>query len=123
MEHLRREEGMAVGIPERRRAPRAAVGPRSWLQAPATWPVQLLDMSLGGVAFSSPYRLDVGRTLAVRATLGRQAFSGHLRVRWSRPHGTGGAVKAPFEIGAAFLPLDEGSRRALEAFLKLSPPE
>ena len=51
---------------------------------PSTWPVQLVDVSLGGVAFSSPYGLEIGRTVAVRATLGLDAFNGQIRVCWSR---------------------------------------
>ena len=114
---------MTYSVPERRRSQRAAVGTRSWLAVPSTWPVQLLDLSMGGLAFSSPYGLEIGRTASVRATLGRDAFNGQIRICWSRPRGTASAVRPPFEVGAVFLPLDESSRRALESFLKLSPPE
>jgi hypothetical protein len=114
---------MNHSVPERRRSQRAAVGPRSWLAVPSTWPVQLLDLSLGGLAFSSPYGLEIGRTASVRATLGRDAFNGQIRVCWSRPRGAVSSIRPPFEIGAVFLPLDESSRRALELFLKLSTPE
>jgi hypothetical protein len=114
---------MSVGIPERRRSQRTALTTASWLTAPTAWPVKLVDLSLGGLAFSSPYGLEVGRTVAVRATLGRDAFSGQIRVCWSRPRGGAGALRPEFEVGAVFLPLDESSRRALESFLKLSPPE
>jgi hypothetical protein len=100
-----------------------AVGPQSWLAVPATWPVQLLDLSVSGLAFSSPYGLDIGRTASVRATLGRDAFNGHIRVCWSRPRGQLSSVRPQFEIGAVFLGLDESSRRALESFLKLSPAQ
>jgi hypothetical protein len=114
---------MNHSVPERRRSQRATVGPRSWLAVPSTWPVQLLDLSLGGLAFSSPYGLEIGRTASVRATLGRDAFNGQIRVCWSRPRGASSSIRPPFEIGAVFLPLDESSRRALELFLKLSTPE
>jgi hypothetical protein len=109
--------------PERRRSPRVTVGPQSWLAVPSTWPVQLLDLSLGGLAFSSPYGLDIGRTASVRATLGRDAFNGQIRICWMRPRGLGSSLRAQFEIGAVFLCLEESSRRALESFLKLSPPQ
>lgn len=111
---------MTHSVPERRRSQRAEVGPRSWLAVPSTWPVQLLDLSLGGLAFSSPYSLEIGRTASVRATLGRDAFNGQIRVCWSRPRGTHSPTRLPFEIGAVFLPLEEGSRQALETFLRLS---
>jgi hypothetical protein len=115
---------MTESLPERRRSQRAAtVSPRSWLAVPSTWPVQLLDLSMGGLAFSSPYGIEIGRTASVRATLGREAFNGQIRVCWSRPRGAASSMRPPFEIGAVFMPLDDSSRRALESFLKLSPPE
>ncbi|MGH9370362.1 MAG: PilZ domain-containing protein [Vicinamibacterales bacterium] len=113
---------MSLSLPERRRSPRVSVAQASWLAVPSTWPVQLADLSLGGMAFSSPYELEVGRTAAVRATLGRDAFSGQFLVRWSRPLSTTNGVRPQFQIGAAFLPFEDSSRRALETFLKLSPP-
>jgi len=116
------ETNMTLSVPERRRSQRATVG-QSWLAVPSTWPVQLVDVSLGGLALSSPYGLEIGRTVSVRATLGRDAFNGQIRVCWSRPRGTASAVRPQFEIGAVFLPLDESSRRALESFLKVSAPE
>lgn len=113
-------ESMSISVPERRRAPRVGLEAGSWLSVPATWPVQLVDLSLGGLAFSSPYRLEVGRTVSVRAPLGREALNTEARVCWSRPR-VGTTMGRPhYDIGAAFLPLDEGSRRALEGFLKLN---
>jgi hypothetical protein len=114
---------MSLAIPERRRSRRTGLTTTSWLTSATAWPVQLVDLSLGGLAFSSPYGLEVGRTVAVRATLGRSAFSGQIRVCWSRPRGGAGGLRPEFEVGAVFLPLDESSRRALESFLKVSPPE
>jgi PilZ domain len=111
---------MTHSIPERRRSQRATIGSRSWLAVPATWSVQLLDLSMGGLAFASPYQLEIGRTASLRATLGRDAFNGQIRVCWSRPRSTTGSIPTPFEIGAVFLPLEEGSRHALETFLRLS---
>lgn len=110
-------------FPERRRAPRADVDRSAWFSVPSTWPVQLLDVGMGGVALSSPYGLEVGRTVAVRATLGGDAFSSELRVCWIRPRASAPVVRPQFDIGAAFLPLEEGSRQALQSFLKLSPTE
>jgi PilZ domain len=113
---------MTFSMPERRRSRRATFEERSWLTLQATCPVQLVDVSLGGMAFSSPRDLDVGRTMAVRATLGREAFNGQIRVRWTRSR-PAASTRTPLVIGAAFLPLDETSRRALESFLKLPSPE
>jgi hypothetical protein len=108
-----------LGVPERRRSRRVPVGAGCTLALPSTWSVQLLDVSLGGMSFSSPHDISTGRTVSVRATLAREPFSGQLRVCWSRSLGPA----TSFEIGATFLPLDDGSRRALRAFLKLPPSE
>ena len=105
---------------DRRRAQRASLGSPSWLSLPSTWSVRLLDMSLGGLAFSSPFLLTPGRVAVLRATLGQEPFNGQIRICWSRPSGLSYVGGSPYEIGAAFMPLDEGSRRALETFLKLS---
>ena len=114
---------MTPEIPERRRTQRATVGPGSWLAVPATWPVQVIDVSMGGLAFSSPYALEIGRTASVRAPLGRDALNCQVRVCWSRSRDPVGSIELQFEVGAAFLPLDDSSRRVLESFLKLSSPE
>ena len=112
---------MTSNVPERRRSPRATISSESWLSLATTWSVRLLDMGLGGLAFSSPFVLDAGRTATLRVTLGQEPFNGQIRVCWSRQRGPTYGGGSPYEIGAAFLPLDESSRRALEAFLKLSP--
>jgi hypothetical protein len=111
---------MMAFVPERRRSPRAVVASRSWLSLPSTWSVRLVDVGLGGLAFSSPFVLAPGRTAAMRATLDHQPFNSQIRVCWSRPSGLSYVGGSPYEIGAAFLPLEESSRLALEAFLKLS---
>ena len=105
---------------ERRRSRREEISAESWLSLPSAWSIRLLDLSLGGMAFSSPFHLDPGRTASLRATLGREAFNSQIRVCWSRRRSAGYTGESPYEIGAAFLPLDDGSRRALEAFLKVS---
>lgn len=109
-------------VPERRRSPRVAVSPGSWLTAPSSWPVALLDLSLGGLSFSSPHGFEAGRRASVRATLGGDAFTGSIRVCWIRPRGAVSAGDSRFEVGAEFLPLDDSSRCALQTFLRLSPP-
>jgi hypothetical protein len=114
---------MDLSVPERRRSPRVPVAPQSWLAVPSTWPVQLVDLSVAGMAFSSPYSLEVGRTAAVRTTLGGDAFSTQIRVCWSRPRASSLPARAQFEVGAVFLDLDAHNRRALESFLKMSSPE
>ena len=91
---------MTYSFPERRRSLRAAVDGNSWLAMPSTWPVQLLELSLGGLAFTSPYDIEPGRTASVRATFGgrrstaRSGSAGAGRARRSRSNRPG------FEIGA-----------------------
>ena len=113
---------MTYTVPERRRSLRASVSGVSWLAVPATWPIQLQELSLGGLAFTSPYPMEIGRTASVRATLGSEALSCPIRVCWTRPRRSVPG-RSQFEVGAVFLPLDDSSRRALEMFLKLSPAE
>jgi PilZ domain len=113
---------MVYSLPERRRSLRASVSGLSWLAMPATWPIQLQELSLGGLAFTSPYPMEVGRTASVRATLGGEALSCPIRVCWTRPRRSLPG-RSQYEVGAVFLPLDDSSRRALEMFLKLSPAE
>ena len=115
---------MSDVAPERRRSQRALTsGFQSWLSVPSTWPVQLLDVSMTGMAFSSPYRLEVGRTVLVRTALGREPFTGEIRVCWSRQRGPRNSVWHGFEVGAVFLPLEDSSRSALESFLKVATHE
>jgi hypothetical protein len=109
---------MSAGVPERRRSPRVDLE-SGWLSTPATWGVELLDLSLGGLSCSSPYALGVGRTVWVRTMLGGAAFTAQVRVCWSRPRR---GPRSQFDLGVAFLPLEESSRRALESFLRVSPP-
>jgi PilZ domain len=114
---------MNLTILERRRSQRVSVESRSWLTVPATWPIRLADVSLGGMAFYSPYAVESGWTAVVRATLGKDAFNTQFRVCWSRPVESTNSVRHEFEIGAAFLSLDDDGRRALKTFLKLSPTD
>ena len=111
---------MTLSFPERRRSVRASADANSWLALPSTWPVQLLDLSLGGLAFSSPYDLEPGRTSSVRVTFSGQAFNGKVRVCWSRRRTAITSNRPGFDIGACFLSLEDTSRRALESFLKPS---
>jgi len=114
---------MTYTLPERRRALRANVNAGSWLTVATLWPIQLIDLSLGGLAFTSPHTMEVGRTASIRATLGAEALNCQVRVCWSRPcRGVAPPRSQQYEVGAAFLPLDDSSLRALEAFLKLSLP-
>jgi PilZ domain len=108
-------------FPERRRSLRTSVKGVSWLAMPATWSVQLRELSLSGLAFTSPHPIDVGRTALLRAPLGSEALNCPIRICWTRSRREPSGPQ--YEVGATFLPLDESSRRALEIFLKLSSAE
>ena len=108
---------------ERRRSPRAPVESGCWLTSSSTWPVQLVDLSVDGLSFTSPFGFDVGRIASLRTTLGADALNCQMRVRWSRPMKASAAVPPRFEVGAVFQQLEESCLRALQAFLKLSPSE
>ena len=113
---------MTYTFPERRRSLRAAVSGVSWIAMPATWPIRLKELSQGGVAFTSPFVMEVGRTASLRATLGGEALNCPIRVCWTRSR-TGQAEPTQYEVGVVFMPQDEGGRRALSTFLKLSRAE
>lgn len=115
---------MTYTLPERRRALRANLNAGSWLAVAAAWPIQLMDLSVGGLAFTSSHPMEMGRTASIRATLGAAALNCQVRVCWSRPcRGVAPPGSQQYEVGAAFLALDDSSVRALETFLKLSPAE
>jgi hypothetical protein len=110
---------MIHGGPDRRRAQRVSVHSRSWLSVPTAWSVQLIDVGMGGLSFSSPNVIEAGRSVFVRANLGGEPFQGQVRVCWSKSRAMG-AGRQRYEIGATFFPLEDSSRRTLERFLRFS---
>jgi hypothetical protein len=111
---------MIPAAPERRRAQRVTVRNPSWLSVPASWPVQLIDVAMGGLSFFSPHRVDVGRVVSLRATLSGLPFNAQVRICWSKPRQAANAIRPRYEVGATFLQMDDSSRRSLERFLGLS---
>jgi hypothetical protein len=111
---------MTSSVPDRRRSLRVNVDTSSWLALPTTWSVQLIDVGLGGLSFSSAHSLDVGRTVYITANFGGEAFNSAVKVCWCKPRTGGNARRRPFEVGATFLQPEEGSRRALWRFLRIS---
>jgi hypothetical protein len=86
----------------------------------AKWPVQLLDVSLGGAAWSSPYALETGRVASIRTVFGGEAFHARLRVCWSQDADPARGGVRRVIAGAAFLSLEEDNRHVLHAFLDVS---
>ena len=82
----------------------------------STWStVQLLDISLGGVLMSSTTTLGTSRRGELRAVLGGERVAVEVEVRRLESTGPdGGRVRA----AAAFVAMNENSRRSLEKFLR-----
>jgi hypothetical protein len=109
--------------PERRRAERVAVETPSWLSLPTSWSVQLIDVGMGGVSFSSPHPIEEGRTVYMTATLDGAAFSSPIRICWCKLRNGTSARRRRYETGGTFLQLEEESRKTLWRFLRMSASE
>ena len=109
-------------VPERRRGPRIAVGTSSWLALPTSWSVELIDVGLAGLSFSSSHALDVGRTVYVTATLDGETLNCPVQVCWCKLR-TSDARQQRYEIGATLQQMDETSRRTLWRFLRITVSE
>jgi c-di-GMP-binding flagellar brake protein YcgR len=102
---------------ERRKFPRAAIEGLRQVTLPVSCAVQLLDISEQGVLMASAAAPlpRVGQRGRLRAMLGSESFSAEVEIRRLSQ-----AVEAPGQvrIGAAFVSVEENSRRAIERFLK-----
>jgi hypothetical protein len=109
-------------IDERRRSPRVPVR-TGHVYLRTTWStVQLLDISLGGVLMSSTRPFEVGQRGQFRAVLGDERVAARVQVvREELPSQAG--QQGPVKCAAAFVALDEASRRSLEKFLRYRPAE
>ena len=113
---------MTMSVPERRRGQRVAVGTSSWLALPTSWSVELIDVGMAGLSFSSSHALNVGRTVYVTARLDGEAFNSPVQVCWCKLRKSE-AVKQRYEIGATLQQMDETSRRTLWRFLRITVSE
>lgn len=102
---------------ERRQVPRASVrGGHVYLRS--TWTtVQLLDISLGGVLVSAPRPFEVGRHAGLRAVLDGERVAADVEIRREDLASASGQAGS-WRCAAAFVAVDEKSRRALEKFLR-----
>ncbi len=114
---------MTSSIPERRRVQRVAVHTSSWLALPTSWSVELIDVGIAGLSFSSSHALEVGRTVFVTATLDGEAFNSPIQVCWCKPRKGSDARQPRYEIGATLQQMEESSRRTLWRFLRMTPSE
>jgi len=113
---------MTLGVPERRRVQRVTVGASSWLALPTSWSVELIDVGMAGLSFLSSHGLEVGRTVFVTATLDGEAFNSPIQVCWCKLRKSDGR-QPRYEIGATLQQMEEGSRRTLWRFLRITPTE
>jgi hypothetical protein len=101
--------------PERRSHPRLADMPDVAVEWPTYVTVQITDISRRGVLLTTLALPPTGTTGWLRVRLGNAAFLAGVEVRRAearRPPEIGN------RIGAAFVAIDETSRRALDEFLK-----
>ncbi len=113
---------MTPSIPERRRVQRVAVGASSWLAMPTSWSVELIDVGMAGLSFSSSHALEVGRTVFVTATLDGAAFNSPIQVCWCKLRKADGRPPR-YEVGATLQQMEESSRRTLWRFLRITTSE
>lgn len=110
---------MTAGADDRRRWPRVPVTrlvPDVSLPLSAT--VQLLDISETGVLLASGQSLDVGRRAQLRLRIGAEPLDVLVEVRRVTSARPG---LSAFRVGAAFVNLDEDSRRKIAALLRGQP--
>lgn len=114
---------MTASLPERRRVQRVAVSANSWLALPTSWSVELIDIGMAGLSFSSSHPLEVGRTVHVTATLDGQAFNSPIQVCWCKLRKAESGRRGRYEIGATLQHMEDGNRRTLWRFLRITPSE
>ncbi|HEX5473172.1 MAG TPA: PilZ domain-containing protein [Vicinamibacterales bacterium] len=113
---------MSFGSHERRRSHRVPVAARSEFLVPTAWPVQVQDIGLGGLAFISPFRLELGRRVHVFGTLAQHPFKALVQICWSTPRrGRTAAPREDFDIGAVFVEFTGDGGQILKRFLTESP--
>jgi hypothetical protein len=113
---------MTSSVPERRRVQRVTVGTSSWLALPTSWSVELIDVGMAGLSFLSSHALEVGRTVFVTATLDGEAFNSPIQVCWCKLRKSDGR-QPRYEIGGTLQQMEEGSRKTLWRFLRITPTE
>ena len=102
------------GLQERRRGIRAGVGQKVDCRFEMRTRVRLVDISASGALLAtSDATFPVETAGRLKAVLGAGRFSPQLQVRRAA-----NVAGSGFHVGAAFLDMDEESRKSLEAFLK-----
>ncbi len=103
---------MRAAFEERRRSPRAVVAGYT-LVADVSWPVQVMDISAGGVLLASTVPVAVGRRGWLLTSLGADPLKAEIEVRRVARLAAG-----PYGLGARFVSLHTPGRATLLAFLE-----
>jgi PilZ domain-containing protein len=101
---------------ERRRHPRSAPHEASELLWPGVVDIEIMDLSLTGVAFSASAELPVGRRVQVRTVLGGAPFSAAAEVIRTEL-GTQTRRTNRYLVACIFPNLDDANRKTLGRFL------
>ena len=99
---------------DRRRTSRVIPASPSEIQWPTWSTVELVDISVTGVLFTSQLRVPVGEKGQLRMRLGDRAFQAEVEIRREHRPGT---KHSGFPLGAVFTTLDEANRLTLDDFL------
>jgi hypothetical protein len=117
--HSRSDDAtIVVGLEERdrRRSVRILSPGASEVELSISVMTTVIDLSAAGVLLSSRVPLEPGVSAQLTMRLGNEDFSGGIEVRRMAATGSGDC-----HVGAAFLALDESSRRSLESLLAPKP--
>jgi PilZ domain-containing protein len=101
-------------LADRRRAKRVIPASPSEIQWPTWSTVELIDISVTGVLFTSQLKVPVGETGQLRMRLGDRAFNAEVEIRRDHRLPT---RHTGFPLGAVFTSLDDANRLALDDFL------
>ena len=107
--------GDATAI-ERRRHARSTPHESSELLWPAVVDIEIMDLSLGGIAFSASSELPIGRRVHVRTVLGGAPFSATAEVIRTEL-GTQMRRTNRYLVACVFPNLDDANRKTLGRFL------
>jgi hypothetical protein len=101
---------------ERRRHARSAPHEASELLWPSVVDIEIMDLSLGGIAFSASSELPVGRRVQVRTVLGGAPFTATAEVIRTEL-GTQMRRTNRYLVACIFPNLDDPNRKTLARFL------
>ena len=102
-----------------RRHLRLAIDVPGELRGRASWPVEVVDLSIGGCLVRGGVQLKAGAILDLRFALGPSAFAAKVRVKEVFVDGeSASSAPAPYLLGLEFLRLSAGDQHRLRQFLE-----